>query len=175
MREHKIYGARMTKISRFGGFVVALALLAGTQQIVAQELNPAHIKAAKQALAASGATLRFDNILPSVAAKMKTEIIASRPDLADSVTSIIDEETLKLAVRRGDLENESAAIYGRVFAVEELKQISDFYNSVAGKKLIKEAPVLARELNKASQIWGAGIQRDLALAVSKAMKEKGVE
>lgn len=165
----------MIKLSGFGGFIVALALLAGTQQIAAQELSPTHLKASKAALAASGATIKFDNILPSISAKLKSDFIASRPDLADPVSLIIDEETLKLAVRRGDLENESAAIYGRAFSEEELNQISKFYSSAAGQKLLKEAPVLMRELNKASKIWGSGIVRDLNLAVAKQMTEKGIE
>ncbi len=165
----------MTKISGFGGFVVALTLLAGIHHAVAQELQPSHLKASKEALAASNATIQFDNILPSVAEKLKSDIISSRPDLAQSVSAIIDEETLKLAVRRGDLENESAAIYGRAFSEEQLKQISKFYASSAGQKLLKEAPLLTRELNKASQIWGSGIVRDLKLAVAKQMAAKGIE
>jgi hypothetical protein len=148
---------------------------AGENQLSAQELSPSHLKASKQALAASEATSQFDRILPSVAGKMKTDIIASRPDLADIVSLIIDEEALKLAARRGDLENESAAIYGRSFTEEELNQISAFYQSSAGQKLLKDAPVLTRELNKASKIWGAGIVRDLNQAVTKRLKEKGIE
>ena len=146
----------------------------GTAQIQAQELTPSHIKAAKSALAASGATDQFDRILPAIANKAKSDIIAARPDLADAVTLIVDDETLKLAPRRGDLENESAVIYGRVFTEEELKQIQEFYSSSAGQKLLKEAPVITRELNNASKIWGGGMVRDLNQAVDKTMKEKGL-
>jgi len=146
----------------------------GAIQTQAQELTPSHIKASKSALAASGATDQFDRILPAIANKVKSDIIAARPDLADPVSVIVDEETLKLAPRRGDLENESAAIYGRVFTEEELKEIQKFYSSSAGQKLLKEAPVITRELNKASKIWGSGILRDLNQAVDKKMKEKGL-
>ena len=146
----------------------------GSLQLQAQEITPSHIKASKSALAASGATDQFDRILPAIADKVKSDIIAARPDLADIVSLIVDEETLKLAPRRGDLENESAKIYGRVFTEEELMEIQKFYSSSAGQKLLKEAPVIRRELNNASKLWGGGIVRDLNEAVDKRMKEKGI-
>ncbi len=166
----------MTIQSRYRSAMMALVFVAGAgiQPVLAQELSPEQLKASKMALAASKATDRFDNILPTIAEKLKSDIIASRPDLADKVSAIVDEETLKLAVRRGDLENESATIYGRSFTMDELKQITDFYNSSAGKKLIKEAPILTRSLNEASKIWARGIVRDLNQAVAARMKEKGL-
>ncbi len=141
----------------------------------AQDISPELMKASKAALAASGATDQFDGILPNISAKVKSDIISSRPDLADVVSMIVDEETLKLAMRRGDLEKESATIYGGAFSVEELDKIAVFYKSSAGQKLLKEAPVLIREMNKASKIWAAGIARDLNAAVDKRLKEKGIE
>ncbi len=166
----------MKNTIKFAGALATIIVLGslGVTQSNAQELSPSHLKASKSALAASGATDQFDRILPAISNKVKSDIIAARPDLADIVSEIVDEETLKLAPRRGDLENESAAIYGRVFNEEELKKIQDFYSSSAGQKLLKEAPVITRELNKASKIWGAGIVRDLNLAVEKTMKDKGI-
>lgn len=161
---------------RYGATFATILLLGamGTLQLQAQEIVPSHIKAAKSALAASGATDQFDRILPAIADKVKSDIIAARPDLADVVTLIVDEEILKLAPRRGDLETESATIYGRVFSEEELKEVETFYSSSAGQKLLKEAPVIRRELNNASKLWGSGILRDLNEAVDKRMKEKGI-
>ncbi len=161
---------------RYGATLATILMLGamGSLQLQAQEIAPSHIKASKSALAASGATDQFDRILPAIADKVKSDIIAARPDLADVVSLIVDEETLKLAPRRGDLENESATIYGRVFTEEELKEIGKFYSSSAGQKLLKEAPVIRRELNNASKLWGSGIVRDLNEAVDKRMKEKGI-
>ncbi len=161
---------------RYGTALATILMLGamGSLQVHAQELTTSHIKASKSALAASGATDQFDRILPAIANKVTSDIIAARPDLADIVTLIVNEETLKLAPRRGDLENESATIYGRVFTEEELKIVEKFYSSSAGQKLLKEAPVIRRELNKASKIWASGIVRDLNEAVDKNMKEKGI-
>lgn len=166
----------MKNSTRFGALLVAFMLsgIVGTLQLQAQELTPSHLKASKAALAASGATDQFDRILPTIGDKVKSDIIAARPDLADQVSVIVDEETLKLAPRRGDLENESAAIYGRVFTEDELKRITEFYSSAAGKKLLKEAPVITRELNKASNIWASGVARDLGQIVAKRMTDEGL-
>ncbi len=165
----------MSKTSKIIGLIIAVTMACGISTVSAEDLGPQLVKAAKAALAASGATDQFDNILPAVAQKVKSDIISARPDLADVVTTIVDEETLKLAARRGDLENESAAIYGRAFSEDDLKKISDFYASDTGQKLLNEAPVLTRALNDASKIWASGIVRDLNQAVDKRLKEKGIK
>ncbi len=165
----------MSKTTNIFGLIVAATLMVLSSAAGAEDLSPEHIKAAKAALAASSATDKFDNILPAVAQKVKSDIIAARPDLADVITAVVDEETLKLAARRGDLENESASIYGRAFNEDELRKISKFYASDTGQKLLKEAPVLTRALNSASKIWASGIVRDLNQAVDKKMKEKGIK
>jgi hypothetical protein len=171
------YGDKMKNSIRYAAAFATVLMLNGTGSLPlqAQELAPSHVKASKSALAASGATDQFDRILPAVADKVKSDIISNRPDLADAVSLIVDEETLKLAPRRGDLENESATIYGRVFNEQELKEIETFYSSSAGQKLLKEAPVITRELNNASKLWGSGIVRDLNEAVKKRMKEQGID
>lgn len=81
--------------------------------------------------------------------------------MQDAITATVDAKALELAPRRADLEREAALTYARAFSVEELKAISTFYSSEAGKKLLKDGPIATRELMKAADIWAAGINRDL--------------
>ena len=45
----------------------------------AQEISEAHIAAAKQAISTLGVTDRFDDILPGLAERLKSELILNRP------------------------------------------------------------------------------------------------
>jgi len=83
------------------------------------------------------------------------------------ITKIVDEETLSLASRRSDLEKEAAMAYARVFNEQQLGEISTFYNSETGKKLLSDGAIVTRELYKAADIWQRGVARDLAEAVGK--------
>ena len=155
--------------------LAAAALLLAAQPFVqtatAQTISESHEAAAREALAASGASQPFDDILLRLGARVKDQLVNARPELADQIGPMVDEETIKLAPRRGDLEREAAQIYARTFTEEELKRIAEFYGSSAGKKILSDGPVVARELTKASRVWTAGVQRDLQRASQEGLKE----
>jgi uncharacterized protein len=147
------------------GRVFALAvLLSGSVAIQAraQEIPEAHLAAARDAIASLNVTDRYDNILPALAEQLKAQFIQSSPNFQGQISTIVDEEALALAPRRADLEREAATIYAKSFSVDELKVISTFFNTEAGKKLLSSTPLVSRELGRAAEIWTNGISRDLA-------------
>ncbi|WP_113260671.1 DUF2059 domain-containing protein [Agrobacterium cavarae] len=169
----------MGKIAGLGKAAAASILISGLvfgTAARAQEISAEHIAAAKQAITALGVTDRFDNILPGLAERLKSELIQSSPNVEDQITATVDAKALELAPRRADLEREAALTYARAFSVEELKAISTFYNSDAGKKLLKDGPIATRELMKAADIWAAGINRDLnASSMAELQKVAGAD
>ena len=108
------------------------------------------------------ATDPFDNILLNTSVQLKNQLTAANPDRADQISSIVDEEAIALAPRRGDLENEAARLFATTFTEQELDAINVFFSSKAGAKYLRSTPVLARELGKSARIWANGIGRDLA-------------
>ena len=148
-----------------GGFVAA-------HPAFAQDATPEHLAAARSAITALGATDQFDAILPNAAEQLKSSLIQSTPDLQPEISATVDEKVFDLVPRRGDLEREAAAIYAKTFSEADLKAISDFYNSEAGKHLIENGPLVTRELLKSAEIWSNGIQRDLSTEVATALQAK---
>ncbi|MFB2553643.1 DUF2059 domain-containing protein [Ensifer soli] len=161
-------------MTRFAGaglsLAAAFAFLCGVSTAGAQDVNAEQLKAARATIGALGATNAFDNILPNLAARLKNALIQESPNFQDVITSAVDEKAIGLAPRRADLENEAAAIYAKTFTVEELNAIAAFYNSPAGKKLLNDGPIAARELLRAADIWAAGVSRDLNTEVTKALE-----
>lgn len=127
----------------------------------AQEVSESHLAAARAAVDAIDSTNQFDNILPNAATQIKSELIDRNPNLQSEISEMVDENALALAPRRADLENEVARIYSKLFTEQELRQIADFYNSEAGKKLISQGAGATREMLAAADIWSNGIIRDL--------------
>lgn len=136
----------------------------------AEEIPASHLAQARAALASIQATDQFDAILPQAADALKGELIQKDPNLEALISSTVDNEVLTLAARRGDLENEAARVYAKVFTEEELKAIADFYSTDAGKKLLKEGPIATRGLVDAANVWQAGVARDLAANVATKLK-----
>lgn len=147
-----------------------LAVMSFSSHAFAAEVTPEHLAAARTAIAAIQATDQFDLILPQAADSLKGEMIQKDPNLEAVISAAVDEEVLKLAARRADLETEAARAYASIFSPEELKGISDFYSSEIGKKLISEGPLATRKVIEAANIWQTGIARDLAESVAKKVK-----
>ncbi|MDH7788816.1 hypothetical protein QBD01_004864 [Ochrobactrum sp. 19YEA23] len=145
------------------------ALMAGVHAASAQEITDAHLQAAREAISAIHATEQFDEILPNAARALKGELIQKDPNLEGLITKTVDEKALALASRRSDLETESARAYAKAFSEEELKAISTFYTSPAGKKLLSEGPIVTREVVKAANVWQNGVARDLARDVAEVL------
>jgi len=153
-------------IRRIVPAAAVLAMLASVQMGSAQEIAESHIKAARAAITAIGATKDYDDILPAMAKAMKQNLIQSNPNLVAVITQVVDEETLAIAGRRVDLEKEIAAAYARSFSEADLNAIAAFYTSPAGMKLLTEGPIVTREGQKAVDIWQRGVTRDLNDAVA---------
>lgn len=163
----KILGACQIAVA----FVFALAL--GLSSVArAQEPSAAQMKAARAAIAALHATDDFDAILPNAAAALKRSLIQAEPNLEQQIDETVDQQALKLASRRGDLEKEVASIYAKAFSKDELDAITKFYNSEPGKKLLKEGGNVTGQTLRAAHIWANGIARDLADATRTALQEK---
>lgn len=159
-----------TSALRFARAASVLALMSFSSHAIAADPTPEHITAARAAIAAIKATDQFDVILPQAAESLKGEMIQKDPNLESTITSAVDEEVVRLAARRGDLENEAARAYANIFTVEELTGIAAFYNSDVGKRLIAEGPLATRKVIEAANIWQTGVARDLAEAVAKKVK-----
>ena len=152
---------------------VALSFAVLTTNAGAQEISQAHMDKARAAVTATKATNSFDPILFNAAASIKNQLTANNPDKADLISSIVDEEAIKLAARRGDLEAEAARLFANIFAEDELTALADFFQTPAGVKYLENTPLLARELSKAARIWANGINRDLANNVQKKLAASG--
>ncbi|MCO5071254.1 MAG: DUF2059 domain-containing protein [Rhizobiaceae bacterium] len=160
------------RVGQFSVAVAAAVFVAIASPVSAQEISESHLKAARAAVDAINATDFYDDILPNAAAALKRELIQKNPDLTSDITSIVDSKALEMAGRRSDLEREAAMAYAKLLSEEDLTAIANFYNSPAGINLLKEGPIVTREVDKAAQIWQNGVARDLAEAVANEMQTK---
>ncbi|MCV3240434.1 DUF2059 domain-containing protein [Mesorhizobium sp. ZC-5] len=147
--------------------LAAVASLSGAA--FAQDISESHLKACRAAVDAINATDSYDGILPTAAQALKTQLIQKNPDLQEVVIKTVDEETIKMVSRRGDLEREAGTAYARVFNEKQCSEIAAFYQSETGLKLLADGPIVTRELMKAANIWQNGVARDLAQAVGQAL------
>lgn len=163
------------KIKTSASALAVTIMVATSGGVYAQEITPDHIKAARAAMAATGATDRLDAILPEVSTFIKAGLIANRPDIESEISDIVNKVAISLATRRGPLENEVATIYGNRFTQAELETIQTFFSSETGVKFLTQTPTLFRDVDEASRVWREGIVRDMSNQVQEQLKEAGLQ
>lgn len=134
-----------------------------------QAAGASHLQAARNAIAAIHATDQFDDFLPDAALTLKNDLSRRDPNLSSMISKTVDSEAMGLVPRRADLEKEVARVYAKYFSEKELKEIAAFYNSSAGKKLLREGGAAMTESIGAYEIWRQGVGQDLGVGVSKAL------
>jgi hypothetical protein len=159
----------LNDMMRRGMFAVAALGLMATAPAMAQEASASHLAAARAAIDAIDSTEQFDNILMNAATQIKSDLIGSNPNMQSEISDMVDDRALALAPRRGDLENEVARVYAKLFTEQELTEIAAFYSSATGKKLLKQGPVASREMMVAADVWSNGIVRDLRSSAAEGM------
>jgi|GEM_PF-892443 len=169
-KRKKYLRAALTAVCLMGGAVsVSLPVVSAAS---AQAITDSQLAAARKVIAAIHATDQFDSFLPDTALDLKNELSQRDPNLADVISKTVDEQTMLLIPRRTDLEKEVARVYAKHFTEAELNDIAKFYNSPAGKKLLKEGPNAMAESVGAFEIWRQGVAQDLAVNVGKALDKK---
>ena len=158
------------RVRALGGSLVVSAMLVAPS--AAQDVSDSHLSAARDAIQAINATAQFDNILLAAALNLKSQLIQTSPDQQTIISATVDDVALQLAGRRGDLETEAARVYASYFTEAELAGIAEFYSSEAGRKLLANGPQATRDVLRAADIWGRGINRDLAQSVGAALTER---
>ncbi len=155
------------KLFRLAAIAVLLAAALAGGAKAQDEISDSHLKAARAAISSIRVTDEFDGILSAAAAQLKVQLYQKNPDLQPMISQIVDETAIGLAGRRADLEREAAFAYAKIFTEAELEDITTFYTSAVGKKLIIDGPLATREVFKAADIWRAGIARDLSAESGK--------
>ncbi|MET3590221.1 hypothetical protein ABID23_001323 [Bartonella silvatica] len=165
----------MNKVFSFQRFVVcfyALAILIFNIGVIyAQGVSEQHLDSARKAISAIRATDQFDSFLSNAARDLKDELIGDDPNLATTISDIVDRQALSLTKRYSDLEKEIAHVYAKYFTQKELDTITAFYNSDTGKKFLKEVPSLARDAYSTFDSWRSVLVQDLIKNVQKEMSE----
>jgi hypothetical protein len=139
------------------------------------EVTAAQIALAAEAIKASQTTRSFDNVLPNLADVTQNRLIQVRPDLHEEISNAVQAAALKLVPRRADLDRDVARIWAKAFTNDELKAISAFYSSEAGKKLVELGPKVAADSMNAVKGWSDRVSEELYDKSREELKKQGYD
>ncbi len=167
-------------MSAFHNFVravaVGVALAAGSYsaQAATDQITPGQLAAALDVIRVAKISQGFDDVLPRVAAHVEDSLIRARPDLHTQITQTVEATALKLADRRGDLDNDIARLWAKLYTEDELKTIATFYKTTAGQKYLTQGSGVAKDTLTAAAQWGQRVQSELLDKSREALKAQGI-
>ena len=154
----------------------ALAVFALSTFAVQAQDKPSdeHVKAAREMLRLSEADKMFNGVLPIIL-KQQVEVLKSaRPNMPAETLKRFEEvfdERSKVAVEIALVK--VAEVYAGTFTEKELADISAFYSSDVGRKMIEMKPKLSKESMSVGIAWGQNIGSELGQEVLRQLKKEG--
>ena len=159
--------------------VLFLALaVGGPDTAVGQQtapIAPERLAAARELIEVSGAAKQFDDVLPRVLGQMQQMI--TRRNSADGrlVREIFDRVGGRMLRDKADLLDEIARFYAERLTVEEMGDITRFYQSPTGAKLLSLTPDLAQRTLEITQAWVGKLTGEMQQEVEAERKRRREE
>ncbi len=161
------------KAKRFG-LCAALCVLVLAGPVMAEQPSAQHVKAAREMLRLTEADKMFNGVLPVLLKqqlqKVKELHSAISPEALQRFEVLFVAEAEKGIQKVMD---DVAVIYAETLSEEELGEISAFYKSPVGRKMIEIKPEMAQKAMKIGIAWGQDVGTTVGEKVIKQLKEEG--
>jgi hypothetical protein len=140
----------------------------------APDNDPETIAAAREMMAAAGATKQFDTVVPTLVEQMARMFIAQRPSQEKALREAFDAIAKRMSERKDELVDQIAELYAREFKREDLLELTRFFKSEIGRRFVEgQAKILPRSM-ALGQRWGARIGREVDLELRREMEKRGI-
>jgi hypothetical protein len=135
--------------------------------------SPEALAAAHELLVAMHAADTFKSFLPTFMQAMKPAIVQNRPDVESDYDTIIPLLLERANARLDEMLERMAPIYARNFTVDELKDVTAFYRSPIGQKLVSRLPAISKESFAVGQDFGRQIAVEMRSRMIEELRKKG--
>lgn len=151
--------------------MLAACLLAGPA--FAQQPTPAAIASARELVELKGGAAMFDPVIVSVIEQTKGALLQTNPQLSKDLDAVAQQLRTEFTPRRTELMAEAARLYAIRFTEPEIKEMTTFYKSPLGKKMLSLEPQVLDETFNFVQQWGGRVAEEAMNRFRAEMKKKG--
>ena len=171
-----------SRILLAAGLALGLALStlpAGAQQPAGQPpaplkpASPSAIAAAKELLAVKNVSQVYASAVPNIVQRTKDGFLANNLSYQKDLNEVALMVAQTMAGREKEIGEQMAKIYASDFTEQELKDLTTFYKSAIGQKLLTQEPKsIQASMNYMSQ-WAQSFSETVANEFRAEMKKRG--
>lgn len=152
----------------------ALAQTAAAAPAV-QEISPEQLALARKYVDLTDKQAVYETTVVQVAISTTRQILSQNPSLTDKVNTVVGDVVKTYKPRKGELLDQIARVYAQKFTMAELKQITDFYASPTGQKLVTANVGINHQLQQVMQLFQANLSSEFYAKVKAGLKKEGVD
>ena len=155
---------------------LALTVLLGTSLAKAQEIDPQALELSRKIAALTNAQATGDQVLSLIMPQLTELVVRANPGKEAEARSIMDQKVAP-AMREmlPEMVEMTAQIYARHFSVDELTQLTEFYGTPLGQKLIQTQPALIAEAGQAGQQWAIKVMQKVLQDLAPEFQQRGLQ
>jgi hypothetical protein len=167
------------------GIIVGLILLslAGPNLAVAQTPappSPERMAAARELVAAMRldalAMRGLNAILPAILQNLRPAFLQGRPKSVEMAFDAMVPAVIETVnSRAGEFTDQLAAIYGQAYEVDEMRQITAFYRSPVGQKVLEKMPAIDQQSMAAGQAFMRKLQDEIRDEIAGEFRKWGLD
>jgi hypothetical protein len=139
----------------------------------AQSQSPDAAAAARELIDTMRLAEQFKAVLPTVIQHLKPAIVQNRADVDRDFDAILPVIMDKMNAKLGDLTNQMASVYANNFTAAELHDLTAFYKSPTGQKLLRMMPVITSQTMAVGQKFGQAAGEEARKQIMEELRNKG--
>jgi uncharacterized protein len=151
-------------------------LPAGAQQPAAPQLKPVSasaLQAARDLLAVKNVSQVYANAVPNIIERAKAQLLASNLNYQKDLNEVALTIAQQGAGREKEIGEQMAKIYANDFTEQELKDLTAFYKSPLGQKVLSTEPKSIQASMAFMNQWAQSFGESVVAEFRNEMKKRG--
>lgn len=159
--------------------IALAALTAPATPLHAQQpapvVAPEAVEAAKQLFNTMGADKQFDTVIVTLTTGLANVVKQQHPARAKDIDEVFAKLADKFRARKDDIVGIVTPLWAEKFSVAELNEISAFFKSPIGQKLVREQPAIMQRSMQLGMAWGQMIGQEVEAEARRELKARGID
>jgi len=164
---------RYTRMLPAHALMLAAFLFSALPFAPAAAQSPDAMDAARELMTAMKAADQYKAIMPSIFQAMKDVVVQKRPEVERDYDAQVPVILEAMNERLDEVIDKIAGAYARNFTAQELLDMTAFYRTPTGQKMVQRLPDVMKESLAIGQQFGRSIAADLQSRMIEALRKKG--
>lgn len=153
-------------------FALAFVFATPAMAQAPKPVDPAALAQAKAVLEKSGSAAIGQQVASALLNAQKARLEQANPGKTTEINEVVGLMQAEFAKQLPPMIDAIAAIYAQYFTTEELTQLSAFYDSPVGRKMIKEMPQIMSETMTVAQTFAQKIAMEVMVKLQPEIEKR---